>query len=114
MPTVKYKPINLNIRDEVQEILSNMCDAGVIEETDEPTHFLSNLLVAKNCSGQLRLLYDCRPSNMAIVNIPSTFTPKSDITYILGNAGLGMSGYHFFLISGYLDILDNDFLWILG
>ena len=24
---------------------------------------------------------------MAIVNIPSTFTPKSDITYILGNAG---------------------------
>jgi hypothetical protein len=54
---------------------------------------------------------------MAIVNIPSTFTPKSDITYILGNAGLGMSGYHFFLISGYLDILDTDFFldtWILG
>ena len=86
--TVKYKPINLNIRDEVQEILSNMCDAGVIEETDEPTPFLSNLLVAKKRSGQLRLLYDCRPSNMAIINIPSTFTPKSDITYILGKAGL--------------------------
>ena len=27
---------------------------------------------------------------------------------------LGMSGYHFFLISRYLDILDNDFFWILG
>ena len=86
--TVKYKPINLNIRDEVQEILSNMCDAGVIEETDEPTPFLSNLLVAKKRSGQLRLLYDCRPSNMAIVNIPSTFTPKSDTIYVLGKAGL--------------------------
>ena len=83
---VKYKSINLNIRDEVQEILSNMCDAGVIEETDEPTPFLSNLLVAKKRNGKLRLLYDCRPSNMAIVNIPSTFTPKEDITYILGNA----------------------------
>ena len=83
---VKYKSINLNIRDEVQEILSNMCDAGVIEETDEPTPFLSNLLVAKKRNGKLRLLYDCRPSNMAIVNIPSTFTPKSDLEYVLGNA----------------------------
>ena len=27
---------------------------------------------------------------------------------------IGMSGYHFFLISGYLDILDTDFFWILG
>ena len=27
---------------------------------------------------------------------------------------LGMDGYHFFLISGYLDILDTDFVWILG
>ena len=25
-----------------------------------------------------------------------------------------MSGYHFFLISGYLDILDTDFFWMLG
>ena len=25
-----------------------------------------------------------------------------------------MSGYHFFLISGYLDILDTDFFWIVG
>ena len=83
---VKYKSINLNIRDEVQEILTNMCDAGVIEETDEPTPFLSNLLVTTKRNGKLRLLYDCRPSNMAIVNIPSTFTPKTDITYVLGNA----------------------------
>ena len=65
MHTVKYKPINLNIRDEVQEILSNMCDTGIIEETDEPTPFLSNLLVAKKRSGQLRLLYDCRPASPA-------------------------------------------------
>jgi hypothetical protein len=76
MHTVKYKPINLNIRDEVQEILSNMCDAGVIEETDKPTPFLSNLLVAKKCSGQLRLLYDCRPSNMAIVISPAHLHPN--------------------------------------
>lgn len=84
---VKHKVINLNLRDEVQEILDNMCDAGVIEQTDEPTPFLSNLLVAKKRNGKLRLLYDCRPSNMAIVNIPSTFTPKTDITYVLGTAG---------------------------
>ena len=84
---VKHKVINMNLRDEVQEILNNMCDAGVIEQTDEPTPFLSNLLVAKKRNGKLRLLYDCRPSNMAIVNIPSTFTPKTDITYVLGTAG---------------------------
>ena len=24
---------------------------------------------------------------------------------------IGMDGYHFFLISGYLDILDTDFFW---
>ena len=84
---VKQKNINLNIRNEVQEILNNMCDAGVIEETDEPTPFLSNLLVCKKKNGKLRLLYDCRPSNMAIINTPSTFTPKTDLTYILGNAG---------------------------
>ena len=30
---------------------------------------------------------------------------------------VGMSGYHFFLISGYMDILDTDFFldtWIIG
>ena len=84
---VKHKVINMNLREEVQEILDNMCDAGVIEQTDEPTPFLSNLLLAKKRNGKLRLLYDCRPSNMAIVNIPSTFTPKTDITYVLGTAG---------------------------
>ena len=76
---VKQRNIDLNIR--------NMWEAGVIEETDEPTPFLSNLLVCKKKNGKLCVLYDCRPSNMAIINTPSTFTPKTDLTYILGNAG---------------------------
>ena len=37
-----------------------------------------------------------------------------DIAYELSYFYVGMSGYHFFLISGYLDILDTDFFWILG
>ena len=40
------------------------------------------------------------------------YLPKQNLarTYHFG----GMDGYHFFLISGYLDILDTDFFWILG
>ena len=84
---VKQKNINLNVRNKVQEILNNNFEAVVIEEIDEPTPFLLNLLVCKKKNGKLHLLYDCRPSNVAIINTPSTFTPKTDLTYILGNAG---------------------------
>jgi hypothetical protein len=33
---------------------------------------------------------------------------------MISDLSLGMDGYHFFHISGYMDILDTDFLWILG
>ena len=38
---------------------------------------------------------------------------KYTIWWLHKSAYIGMDGYHFFLISGYLDILDTDFFWIL-
>lgn len=83
---VKYRPVNWNIKEEVQAILDSMIEAGILERTTEPAPFLSNLIIGTRKCGRPRILYDARPLNEAVITIPSVLTPKADIMYALGNS----------------------------
>ncbi len=61
----KYEPLPLNIRQNVRRIINQMHSFGLIRECQEPSNFVSNLLVTKSSDGEIKILLDGRLLNGA-------------------------------------------------
>jgi hypothetical protein len=61
----KYEPLPLNIQQNVHHILDQMHSFGLIRECQEPSNFVSNLLVTKSAEGEIKVLLDGRLLNNA-------------------------------------------------
>ena len=59
----RYIPIPAGLRKEVRQVLSKYLKAGVLRYVNEPTQFVSNLLITKKKSGKIRALLDARAIN---------------------------------------------------
>ncbi|GFR11387.1 reverse transcriptase domain-containing protein [Trichonephila clavata] len=57
--------VPLSIHNKVKEELNNMLEAGIISKVEEPTEWVSNMVVIDS-SKKLRICLDLRPLNEAI------------------------------------------------
>ncbi|GFY55515.1 reverse transcriptase domain-containing protein [Trichonephila inaurata madagascariensis] len=65
LPVPAPRKVPLAIHNKVKEKLSNMVEAGIISKVEEPTEWVSNMVVI-NSPKKLRICLDPRPLNEAI------------------------------------------------
>ena len=63
---VPPRRLPLALQDEVKEELERLVDIGVITPIDEPSDWVSGMVVERKASGKLRICKDPRPLNKAL------------------------------------------------
>ena len=76
----KYHPIPLHARDKVKDILDQMEHHGIIRVCNEPSQYVSNIMVIpKKDKSSIRLLFDGRLLNYDTKRLPMAFVSKPEI-----------------------------------
>jgi len=82
----KYTPLPYPVRDQVQAILDQMLEYGIIRECDKPLPFCSNLLVVKKKNGKdIHILLDGRLNNQTR-RLPTNLVTHLELYAHLSNA----------------------------
>lgn len=58
--------VPISLRPELKAKLEQMCEQEIIEQVDQPTEWVSNIVITKKKNGQLRICLDPRPLNEAL------------------------------------------------
>ena len=66
----KFQEFPSQIKDQVEEVLSSMIEAGILKISNKPTHLVSNLLCMAKKDSSPRLVLDARLCNMSVQRIP--------------------------------------------
>jgi len=82
----KYEPLPLNVRPKIHQILDQMHTFGLIKECNEPSNFVSNLLVTKSADGEIKVLLDGRLLNGATELKPPPPQPTVEQLAIISKA----------------------------
>ena len=66
-PTVSpFRRLPFTMRSKLQAELDRLTDLGVVAPVDEPTDWVSNVVIATKPSGDLRICIDPKPLNKAL------------------------------------------------
>lgn len=78
----KYVPIPPEVRPQVDEIIQQYLDYGILRVCSDPTNHVSNIFVIRKKCGSLdRLIFDARLINMNTVRNPSNIATNSEIIH---------------------------------
>ena len=93
-------------RDEIMTEIYNMVKKGILEEVREPSEWISQLVVAKKASGQIRICLDPRELNKVLIRERFQLRILDEILYEMAESKIFSK---FDLSNGYFHVkLDKD------
>ena len=83
---MKHRRIPFHLRPKVEKEIEKLLDADIIEMVDEPTDWVSSVVIGNKSNGDIRICVDMAEANKAIKRVHHVILTIEDIKYKVNGA----------------------------